>query len=277
MPDVTQVSAEIKNFQLVLKRNRKSLTLRASQCTPKNLRRRAALLEAAATVTKLAIQWMARRAMKGLSCGDLELLICAFGAEREGRPLTEPQGSARELHDEIVEGLCESFGLLDAKRRLGIELDISLIDDARLNYLILRLPWRVILLAIGVDGCHESTELKEAQTEFLQEVDRLSGLAGFRCAEDFEQALMQWKELKESEKALQLSALESGRKEPVVPAKSLKKEPPVCHQILLKRDPPQLAVGVRDRAAIQEGAHWVAGTKRHWFSKHCWMVRLRSW
>src|SRR5206468_12754624 len=66
--------------------------------TMKRLRKRIETMERSTMSIRRAHQAIAHRALEQLSLAHLDLLISGFGADREGRSLTELESAAREAY-----------------------------------------------------------------------------------------------------------------------------------------------------------------------------------
>ena len=69
----------------------------------RNLIRRIEALEKSTSALRQARQAMADQALETLSLQDLELLISAFGGDREGRALTQGESAARQAYGSALE------------------------------------------------------------------------------------------------------------------------------------------------------------------------------
>jgi hypothetical protein len=83
-----------------------------------NIRRRIEKLEILAAPLLRARQKRANGALEHLSVEDMELLISAFGADREGRMLTEFEAAARQAYVSALEEECWQARL---RRPTGLE------------------------------------------------------------------------------------------------------------------------------------------------------------
>ena len=155
--------------------------------TPENLRRRAITLEHVVSLFERISRETAIQALNALSCGDLELLITAFRADAEGRPLTEDEEFARQYYLEVLES---KSVWVRATNWLEPKPDLALIYQAMIVCVGLRLPYHIIFLSGAVlKSNYEPTDREVAAHEAVSaEWDRLARLAGFEDADDLDYA-----------------------------------------------------------------------------------------
>src|SRR5690349_3868612 len=79
----------------LLKKARRDIRMAGKPRNPASLRRRARALRFVVALWRNDCHHIAVMALRRLGLGDLELLISAFGAEREHRPLSEDETLAR--------------------------------------------------------------------------------------------------------------------------------------------------------------------------------------
>ena len=153
----------------------------------RNLRRRIEALQKVVSARRQVSQAISTKALDRLWLQDLELLISAFGADREGRTLSESELAARQAYKEAVERECQWARVRPPH---GYEHKID-INNAIIFALALRTSPQDLQLArtavVGAQQGRAPNEHEEAAfREFMSEHDRLRQLARFDSVEEFE-------------------------------------------------------------------------------------------
>jgi len=157
--------------------------------TPKAYRQRVIALQDFVRLFEERTLSAAKLALSALSCGSLELLISGFGADRQGRPLTQDEKAARQTYSQALARKCAGLGLPDADWLEPVP-DLSMIADAIAACSRKRLPDHIVALAEGLSrGCSPSERRTAAAQALSLERDRLASLAGFRDHRELEGAL----------------------------------------------------------------------------------------
>lgn len=153
----------------------------------RNLRRRIEALENSSSGQRDALRNIGARAMGRLWPNQVELLVAAFGADRVGRPLTEPEASARRAYTEALERECRWAGL-PATMGSGLTVDFH---QATIRMLAYRLSGEELQLCLsGFNAAQEGRAPNERESAAIQAqksvMERLSLLAGFGSVAEFE-------------------------------------------------------------------------------------------
>jgi hypothetical protein len=152
----------------------------------RNFRRRIEALEKSSSGQRDALRDIGKSAMERLWPNQVELLVAAFGADRVGRPLTEPEVSARRAYAEALERECRWAGL-PATTGPGLTFDLH-------HALILVLahrssPEELQLCRSGLNAAQEGREPNERESAAIQagnsELKRFRLLAGFDSLVEF--------------------------------------------------------------------------------------------
>src|SRR5579863_4476028 len=151
------------------------------------LHKRIENLEKAAVPMLRARRRIAEKALDDVS--DLESLISAFGAEREGRSLTESESASRQAYGSGFEREFRQT-LLRLPTQLERAPDAHVIDYAIITALSRRFELEELQLASsGMLAEQQGRVPTEAELEAIQQVNSgtpLYQLAGFRSRTEFE-------------------------------------------------------------------------------------------
>ena len=154
----------------------------------RNFRRRIEALEKSSSGQHDALRNIGKKATgPPLWPDQVELLVAAFGADRVGRPLTEPEVSASRAYTEALERECRWAGL---PATTGSTLAVDL-HYAAICVLAFRLSDEQLQLCrSGVTAAQQGREPSEREAAAIHahnaETERLSLLAGFGSAAEFE-------------------------------------------------------------------------------------------
>lgn len=137
-------------------------------------------------------QRISERALGGLSEGHLESVISAYGADRQGRALTEQEAAARAAYGAAFERESQRTQLRAVQRSATIP-DIHVVHQAMLIATARRFSGEQLNLIVAACQAQEQgRQLNERESSTLQACNeywkRLFGLAGFASGAQFELA-----------------------------------------------------------------------------------------
>ena len=147
----------------------------------RNLRRRIEVLERARSAARDDRQAIATRALNGLWQPQMEGLIGAFGAQREGRELSADESAAKQAYAEALTRECRLAGYASSE---GFE-DALDIREAMNRVVALRMSRSGVELALrALEAQEEGLVATQEESDALQRCNgerfQLGRLAGFR-------------------------------------------------------------------------------------------------
>jgi hypothetical protein len=168
----------------------------------RNLRRRVEALEKSRRAKRHSHTRMAEEAMVCLWPDDAEQLLGAYGADRVGRPLTEPEAKARSSFAETFERECQRAGFQSMRCEHTPDVREVVIRMAVIRLVARRLSSEQFALCresiLAVEKGRAPTDAESVAMEaYRSEMERLAQLAGLGDAQELE-ALMWRVQMSES-------------------------------------------------------------------------------